>query len=395
MQPSEQVNGHMTQERSLLDQIAEETARVGARYMPTLTVKQFTEREKLLRELKEMLVEGVDYGVIPGTQKPTLLLPGAQKICTFFGYVPHYTETSIESWTADQYGEPLFYYKYICCLFKNNEAVGEGIGSASSWESKYRYRWVSAESAKQLGLENVPTRGGKSAEFKFSVEKAETGGKYGKPAEFWQRFKDGIANGTARSIMKADSKGVEREAWEIDTTLYRVPNSDFADTINTCQKVGQKRAYVAATLSATGASQYFTQDLEDMEHIDTGGFAKGTQEAADYVRDQKLAAGKSSGTQTGHPPTPAAAEGRGQSGAAPTSPEIEALVAQCTNVQTVDAVCGKLCTLIEEAVGRETADKVWADALKQFGDPAVKRAAWRPVVTFLYQQAQTAKAVAA
>ena len=100
MQPAEQVNGHVTQERTLLDQIAEEQARVGARYMPTLTVKQFTEREKLLRELREMLVEGVDYGVIPGTQKPTLLLPGAQKINAFFAYVPHYTETAIEEWTS-------------------------------------------------------------------------------------------------------------------------------------------------------------------------------------------------------------------------------------------------------------------------------------------------------
>src|SRR6185312_5705350 len=112
-------------------------------------------------------------------------------------------------------------------------------------------------------------------------------------------------------------------------------NSDFADTINTCQKMGQKRAYIAATLSATGASQYFTQDLEDMD-IDTGGHAKGTQEAADYVRDQKL---KGSATTAGNPPTPAAAEGRGESAAAPTSPEVEALMRRCTNVQMFRQVC--------------------------------------------------------
>ncbi len=122
----------LTVEKSLLDQIAEETARVGARYMPTLTVKQFTEREKLLRELKEMLMEGVDYGVIPGTEKPTLLLPGAQKICTFFGYVPHYEVRQIEEWTPDKYGEPLFYYDYTCVLLKDRQGVGEGRGYSLS-----------------------------------------------------------------------------------------------------------------------------------------------------------------------------------------------------------------------------------------------------------------------
>jgi hypothetical protein len=44
----------------------------------------------------------------------------------------------------------------------------------------------------------------------------------------------------------------------------RVANPDFADVINTVQKIGAKRAYVGACLSATGASQYFSADLEDM-----------------------------------------------------------------------------------------------------------------------------------
>ena len=48
---------------------------------------------------------------------------------------------------------------------------------------------------------------------------------------------------------------------------------------------------MAATLSATNASDYFTQDLEDyieVEAIHTGSNPVGTQAAADYVRDQKL-----------------------------------------------------------------------------------------------------------
>lgn len=222
------------QERNLLDRIVEQQAEVGARYMPTLTVKQFTEREKLLRELKDMLVEGIDYGVIPGTEKPVLLLPGAQKICTFFGYVPHYEVDAIEEWMPAKYGEPLFYYKFTCLLRKDGKPVGEGQGSCNSWESKYRYR-----AAKR----KCPACGNES----IIQGKQEYGGG-------WLCF---AKKGGCGAKFAAGDPSIEGQK------VGRVTNPDFADAINTVQKMGQKRAYVAATLSATGASQYFTQDLED------------------------------------------------------------------------------------------------------------------------------------
>lgn len=43
------------------------------------------------------------------------------------------------------------------------------------------------------------------------------------------------------------------------------------EMINTLQKMAQKRAYVGAVMIATGASTYFTQDVEDM---DTGNAGK-------------------------------------------------------------------------------------------------------------------------
>lgn len=42
-------------------------------------------------------------------------------------------------------------------------------------------------------------------------------------------------------------------------------NQTPADIVNTILKMAEKRALVGATISATGASDYFTQDLEDME----------------------------------------------------------------------------------------------------------------------------------
>lgn len=264
MQPSELTPVIETlATKSLLDQIAEETARMGARYMPTLTVEQFTKREKLLRELKDMLVPDVDYGTIPGTKKPTLLLPGAQKLCTFFGYVPHYDVRQIEEWDGANHGEPLFYYDFTCVLLKDGKPVGEGRGSCNSWEAKYRYR-VSKRVCPSCGIAALI----EGKQWKESDPKQ------------WVCYEK---KGGCKSKFSIDDDRITSQAFG------RVANPDFADVINTCQKMGQKRAYVAATLSATGASQYFTQDMEDAEQIDTGGHPVGTQEAANHVRDVKIA----------------------------------------------------------------------------------------------------------
>ena len=86
--------------------------------------------------------EGVDYGVIPGTDKPTLLKPGAEKLCTLFGLTSRFEIIrSAEDWTgADHNGEPFFFYLYRCRLHRGDMIIAEGDGSANSWEQKYRYR---------------------------------------------------------------------------------------------------------------------------------------------------------------------------------------------------------------------------------------------------------------
>ena len=130
-------------------------------------------------------------------------------------------------------------------------------------------------------------------EFDFAIERAETTGTYGKPAEHWQRFRDAIRSESARQVEKFTRRG-KSVAWEIDVdaTLYRIPNPDAADVVNTIQKMAQKRALVAATLIATSASEFFTQDMEDADpsgrNLDTGAHPHGTREAQECVRDHKL-----------------------------------------------------------------------------------------------------------
>ncbi len=238
---------------SLLDKIVEEQAisraRIAERYKPVMSTEDLVAREQAINYLVENIMrEGIDYGWVPGTKpatppkpgeyqaKPTLFKAGAERACAFFGYAPEYSfEKQIEEWTADEYGEPLFYYTFRCTLSKDGQAIGQGIGSASTWESKYRYR----------NGERVCPACGKAAIIKG---REEYGGGYlcfGKKGGCGAKFGD-----NDRSI--------------IDQVIGRIPNADIADVINTVQKMAQKRSYVAATLTATGLSGRFTQDMEDM-----------------------------------------------------------------------------------------------------------------------------------
>lgn len=231
-------------------------------------------------ERRNMIVEAMqstvmekdkDFGTIPGTDKPTLLKPGAEKLCTIFGLhveTPEITKET-EDWTGKDHGEPFFYYRVCQRLTRNGETIAAQMGSCNSWEKKYRYRWVPRhEIPEGLDLARLKKQGGKISEFTFAVDKAETGGKYGKPQQYWQAFRDAIAAGTARKVKKTTKGDKTFDAWEIDSTLYRISNTDVADQVNTVLKMAQKRALVAATLVATNASEFFTQDVEDMEIID-------------------------------------------------------------------------------------------------------------------------------
>lgn len=244
---------------------------VASDFLPVLDIGQAVERRNAITQyVKQLMVNGTDYGKIPGIEKPTLLKPGAEKLVTFFGLSPEFIcEERVEDWTgADHKGEAFFYYRYKCRLTRNSKLIGEGVGSCNSWEAKYRYRWV-RESDVPEGMDRtkLPKRDGSSTEFEFAINKAETTGKYGKPIEYWQKFKDAIAAGTAVYGMRKTSKG-ESPAYTIPDVQYRVPNTDAADVVNTIQKMSQKRALIAAVLIGVNASEFFTQDVEDMHDIE-------------------------------------------------------------------------------------------------------------------------------
>jgi hypothetical protein len=209
-----------------------------SQFMPAMSIELAVERYNSITEfVSRVLRRDVDYGVIPGTDKLTLLKPGAEKLTTFFGLSTRFQLIErIEDWTGDDYhGEPFFYYLYRCQLFRGDLLIAEADGSCNSREQKYRWR----------EQQRTCPACGQAAIIKG---KEEYGGG-------WLCFKK--KGGCGAKFGSADGSIMGQ-------AVGRVPNPEIADQVNTIQKMGQKRALVAATLMAVNASEFFTQDMEDM-----------------------------------------------------------------------------------------------------------------------------------
>ena len=216
---------------------------------------------------KSILKKDLDFGEIPGTNKPTLYKAGAEKLRFVYGFGVEMTLVK-EVMDLDR---PFIKYTYRATIVsKSGQKLAECDGSCNSLEPKFGYLWKTKEEL-PVGFDvtGLPTKtsGKNLSEFDFAINKAETTGAYGKPAEYWQKFKDAIASGKAKKVNKKSKAGKEMVAYELNeaATVYRILNPDVIGVDNTLMKMAQKRAFVGATLLATGASEFFTQDIEDME----------------------------------------------------------------------------------------------------------------------------------
>lgn len=243
----------------------------GGDFMPALTLADAKVRYDEMRTfIRGQMEAGTDFGTIPGTEKDTLYKPGAEKLKTFFGLSTSFeTEKQIENWEDES---PFFYYLEKCRVYRGDTLIAEASGSANSKETKYRYRWVSEDQVPPQFLDQKDTlvkRGGKEGVFRWQYEKRETGGKYGKLELYWQKFDDALQDGTAREYQKEQHwKNNETAPYiEIESYQYRIPNDEVFTLVNTIKKMAQKRAFVAAILIAVNASDFFTQDVEDMADV--------------------------------------------------------------------------------------------------------------------------------
>ena len=167
------------------------------------------------RFFKEVMVKDQDYGVIPGTEKPTLLKPGAEKLCELYGYAP-----VVKNVDEEKNIETGFYRARVTIALvhrRSGVVVAEGVGEANTMEGRYRWRWLPE----------------------------------------W-KLPDGLDKNGLYSETRIDKNGKKYK-------MYRLENQDPWTLWNTVLKMAKKRALIDATLSATRSSGIFTQDTEDLE----------------------------------------------------------------------------------------------------------------------------------
>jgi ribosomal protein L37AE/L43A len=196
-----------------------------------LSVEDIVAQVRKVQEvMSAVMKENEHYGVIPGTKaKPTLLKPGAEKLCLLFRLDPEY-----ELLERTREGDHLT-ITARCVLYHapTGQRRGSGLGSCSSRESKYAYRRGERKCPK---CEKETIRKSKNDEGWYC----------------WRKL-DGCG-----ATFKPGDKAIEGQE------VGRVANPDLADTYNTVLKMATKRALVAAVLIVTAASDIFTQDLEDL-----------------------------------------------------------------------------------------------------------------------------------
>lgn len=101
-----------------------------------ISLSEAKERIDLLEQfVKEMMKEGLDYGMIDGFRKPTLLKPGAEKLCDIFGFSKHVDIINrMENWEKG-----IFAYEVKVTLVSKQTGYmeAEGIGTCNNKEQPF------------------------------------------------------------------------------------------------------------------------------------------------------------------------------------------------------------------------------------------------------------------
>jgi hypothetical protein len=198
-----------------------------------MSVQAIVARKRKIGEVMEaVMTSGEHYGLIPGCgDKPSLFKSGAEVLATTFGLAPTFKITRTD--LPNNHRE----YEIVCTLhhIATGAVVGEGVGTCSTMESKYRYR---------RGERKCPDCG------KATIIKGRDD--YGGG---WVCF---ARKGGCGHKWPDGEKSIESQE------AGRIENPDIADTYNTVLKIAKKRAQVDCTLTAVGASDILTQDLEDL-----------------------------------------------------------------------------------------------------------------------------------
>lgn len=214
-----------------------------------------TEIRDLLRQfIKKHMKRNVDFGTIKGTQRDTLLKPGAEKLIDLFRAEAECEVTHrIEDWD-----KPLFQYevKYTLRDRETKSVLAIGMGSANSREGKYRWRNGQrlCPSCKQ------PT-----------ILKSKQN-----PEWFCWEKKGGC--GATFDL---------KDPAVIDQVIGKVENDDIYTQVNTLLKMAKKRAQVDGAIALARCSDLFTQDAEDFADLEGDDDSGNDEKPHDESRSQQ------------------------------------------------------------------------------------------------------------
>lgn len=182
--------------------------------------------------MKRAMKPDVHYGVIPGTEKPTIYKAGCELLCLMFRFDPEY-EIVERTETPEYVGLTV-----KCTLFHipTGRRIASGLGSCNSKEA--RFARAKARKCPKCGKDTI-----------FPSKQKDN------PGYFCWKKKGGcgvnFAGNAAKPIEEQDTRPADP--------------SEFHNQIT---KQATIRALRSAILNATGASEIFTQDMEDEENTD-------------------------------------------------------------------------------------------------------------------------------
>lgn len=156
----------------------------------------------------EVMKDGTHYGTIPGTKSKSLYKAGAEKLMATFRLA---AKPEVEDLSE---GGEIAYRVTVNLLSANGTFVGAGIGECSSAEDKYSWRAAVCD-------------------------------------EEWDETPE-------------NRRRIKYAKWQGRVEKKKQVRTNPADVANTILKMAKKRAQVDAVITATAASDIFTQDIEDL-----------------------------------------------------------------------------------------------------------------------------------
>lgn len=170
----------------------------------SLTAADIRHRVNTIQEvMNAVMKKDVHYGIIPGCKKPSLYKPGSEVLLTTFQIA-----TSIEVTDLSTDDCVRYQVRVIGTHSPSGTLLGEGIGECSSNEAKYK----------------------------------------------WRKAYDDEWNATPENRRRITFGKYKDKQVRVEP----------ADVANTILKMAKKRAQIDMTLTTTGASDCFEQDVEDM-----------------------------------------------------------------------------------------------------------------------------------